>query len=158
MLPRRRIQRAPDGGVALRLPASEQELLLSADAELRGLLDDDVFDDPNLRRLFPPAYDEHVADADYRRLTRDGLASGKRRAHETLAATVGRDRLSPDEAQAWLTALNDLRLLLGTRLGVTEETDFAEVGPRDPLAWEAGVYLYLTWLQDQLVDALAAGL
>ena len=29
--------------------------------------------------------------------------------------------LTPDEVQAWLGVLNDTRLVLGTRLGVTEE-------------------------------------
>jgi hypothetical protein len=53
--------------------------------------------------------------------------------------------------------LNDLRLVLGTRLDVTEEMDF-DLDPSDPSAAELAVYAYLSWLQEQLVEALAAGL
>ena len=53
------------------------------------------------------------------------------------------------------TALNDLRLVLGTRLGVTEETYVDETGPRTP---GMAVYVWLTWLQGELVEALSKGL
>ena len=56
---------------------------------------------------------------------------------------------------SWRTALNDLRLVLGTRLGVTEETYIDETGPRTP---GLTVYVWLTWLQGELVEALSEGL
>jgi hypothetical protein len=154
---RRRIERAPGGGVRLRLPAGERTILRSVCAELQPLLAGDV-DDPDLRRLYPSAYEDVDDEAAYRRLVRDGLVEGRALAFETLRATLDADRLSADEAQAWLTALNDARLVLGTRLDISEVALLAEIDPRDPNARELGLYLYLSWLLEQLVAALAPDL
>jgi hypothetical protein len=142
-----RFERGPDGGVRLRLPAGERALLRSVGDELKGLLEDDL-DAPDLRRLFPPV------DAKYDELVQDELLSGRRRALETLVATLEHSSLTAKEAEAWLTTLNVARLVLGTRLDVTEETDF-DVDPTDPRARPYAVYVYLTWLQEQLIEALA---
>ena len=40
---------------------------------------------------------------------------------DTLPETGGKFQLTHYEAHAWLKALNDIRLALGVRLGVTEE-------------------------------------
>jgi hypothetical protein len=69
--------------------------------------------------------------------------------------TAGRERLTAEELDAWLRALNDLRLVLGTRLDVTEEMYEAEIDPAHPQAYELSVYGYLSWLQEQLVAAAA---
>ena len=67
---------------------------------------------------------------------------------------------SEDEAQAaaWLGAVNDLRLVRGTRLGITEENEANPVDEADPDARQKIVFLWLGWIEEQLVDALAAGL
>jgi uncharacterized protein DUF2017 len=125
--------------------------------ELRERVDDEP-DHPDLRRLFPPAHAEDPdAEAEYRRLVGSQLDAGRQRAVATVEATLARETLSADEAEAWLRVLNDLRLVLGTRLDVTEEMDF-DLDPNDPEAAELAVYAYLSWLQEQLVEALAAGL
>ena len=111
--------------------------------------------DPALRRLFPPAYEEAKDEDEYRRLMGDELLEGRRRALGTMAGTVDRDRLTAAEAEAWLTALNDLRLVLGTRLDVRDDTLLADVDERHPQAREFAVYAYLSWLQEQLVEAMA---
>jgi Domain of unknown function (DUF2017) len=131
-------------------------------------------DDPALARLFPDAYTEDPeAAADFRRYTEIGLRDTKVRNATIARATLNRDgpvseaderqrdrrlRLTPEEAQAWLGALNDLRLTLGVRLDVTEDADDAFVelpddDPRKPM-WQ--VYLWLGWLQDTLVGALSS--
>jgi hypothetical protein len=65
-------------------------------------------------------------------------------------------RLDPDQAAAWLRTTNDLRLALGTRLEITEDTE-----PPEDVTGEEGqqlaVYYWLTSLQGSLVDAMAAG-
>jgi hypothetical protein len=71
--------------------------------------------------------------------------------------TLRKDTLSLDEADAWLRALNDLRLVLGTRLDVTEDLDYENIDLNEPRGRDLAVYGYLTWLQEQLVEALAAG-
>src|SRR3982751_5368841 len=55
---------------------------------------------------------------EFSRLVGDELLDGRRRALATIRETVGRDRLTPEEAESWLTGLNALRLVLGTQLGV----------------------------------------
>jgi Domain of unknown function (DUF2017) len=153
----RRIERTRHGDFRLRLPRSERDLLRRLPAELQELLAA-APEDPSLRRLSPPAYDDEEDEAEYRRLMGDELASGRRRALQVLEETADRDRLNADEAQAWLTALNDLRLVLGTRLDVEEGTLLDNLDPRDPRVPELAVYAYLSWLQEQLVEALSAGL
>ena len=138
--------------VALLLDQLEQ--LLTADTE-------DVAGDPVLDRLLPAGHrsDPELA-ADYRDLTESSLRTGKADDLATVRAGLPLDggtvRLDPEEAGAWLRTSNDLRLALGTRLDIQEDTE-----PPEDLASEEGqqlaVYYWLTGLQGSLVDALAAG-
>jgi Domain of unknown function (DUF2017) len=66
-------------------------------------------------------------------------------------------RLTEPDARAWLRALNDVRLALGVRLGVTDDFDehSDEIDPDDPRAAYAWVYHWLAYLQESLVDALS---
>ncbi len=118
-------------------------------------------DDPVLARLLPDAYpDDPEAAGEFRRYTESGLRSGKVAAARTVLGTLpedgGRVRLSADEAQAWLRALNDIRLALGVRLNVTEDRDAmlgqaAQDGPQSAALW---IYDWLTLIQETLVEAL----
>ena len=150
---RARIQPIQGGGVRLRLPRAERALLRELPAELRALLDESP-EDPGLERLFPPAYDEAEEEAEYRRLMGDELLEGRRRALRVIEETAGEERLTAEQAESWLTALTDLRLVLGTRLGVTDDMLLQDLRPDDPHAAELAVYAYLSWLQEQLVEAL----
>jgi hypothetical protein len=149
----RKIERDPTG--AVRLHFDEEELLLLHEllAELEVLIEDP--DDPALRRLFPPAHDDLESEEQYRSLVRGQLVSGRADALAAVRDTLGRETLSLKEADAWLRALNDLRLVLGTRLDVTEDTDFEKLDPREPRGRDLAVYAYLSWLQEELVEALA---
>jgi hypothetical protein len=118
-------------------------------------------DDPVLARLLPDAYrDDPAAAGEFRRYTESGLRSGKvaaaRTVLDTLPESGGRVRLSADDAQAWLRAINDVRLALGVRLEVTE--DWQEMLRRmrkgDPRAAGLWIYDWLTVLQETLVEAL----
>jgi hypothetical protein len=152
---RRQIRRARDGSYRLRLSRPERELLRALPAELERLLDEP--ENPDLRRLFPPAYDESEAQHEYAQLVGADLLDGRRRALATIRETAGRSRLAPEEAETWLTGLNALRLVLGTRLDVREGQP-PSVDPTDPHARDAAVYLYLSYLQEQLVEATACDL
>jgi hypothetical protein len=149
----RQIERDPAGGV--RLTFREEEVLLVQEllGELEALLEDP--DDPAVRRLFPPAHADRESEEQYRSLVRDQLVSGRSKALATMRETLGQETLSPDEADAWLRALNDLRLVLGTRLDVTEDTDFENIDPREARGRDLAIYAYLAWLQEQLVEALS---
>jgi Domain of unknown function (DUF2017) len=149
------IARIRDGRYRVRLSDQERELLRLLPAQLRAVLE---HDDPSLERLFPPAYaDDPAADAEYRSLVRNGLVDGKRAALAELERTAGADTLDEDELGAWLGALESLRLALGTKLDVTEET-YAMFNPDDPDAPELALYGWLSWLQEEVVHALAESL
>jgi hypothetical protein len=135
-----------------------------ADLEaLAGLGDNpDPPDDPVVARLLPDAYrDDPEASGEFRRYTERSLRSEKVAAARTVLATLpargGRVRLSEPEAQAWLKALNDVRLALGTRLGVTDEFDDQVAGlrPDDPRSAAVGIYQWLAFLQESLVNAIS---
>jgi hypothetical protein len=118
-------------------------------------------DDPVLARLFPDAYgDDPEAAGDFRRYTEPGLRSGKVAAARTVLATLpsegGRVRLSPGDAEAWLRALNDVRLALGVLLGITEdyEGELADVTGTEPRSAYLQVYDWLTFVQETLVRSL----
>ena len=147
-------ERGQEGAVELRLSRDERSLLAGVVAELRALLDG-APGDPSLRRLFPPAYDEAEDERAYRDLMGGELLDGRRAALDVVAQTVEHERLTPEEADAWLRALNDLRLVLGTRLDVQEDTFAEELRRDDPRAPALAVYGYLSWMQEQLIEALS---
>jgi hypothetical protein len=147
-------ERGEGGEVRLRLSPDERRLLAGLVQELRALLDG-APGDPSLRRLFPPAYDEEDDERAYRDLMAGELLDGRRAALDLVAETVERDRLSAVEAESWLRALNDLRLVLGTRLDVQQDTFAEEPDYDDPRGQALAVYAYLSWLQEQLVAALS---
>lgn len=112
----RRIGRDGSGGYRLRLPAEERDVLRGLPAQLRELLQTS---DPSLERLFPPAYDDTEADDEYGELVRGDLLEGKLAALEVVEQTVDADRLTEEQLEAWLGALESLRLVLGTKLDVS---------------------------------------
>ena len=155
---------ARGGDVVARLDPAEAGIVGLLLDQLEQLLDADAVDvtgDPVIARLFP---DGHRSDpemaADYRELTESSLRSGKADDLATMRATLpeggGEIRLDPEQAAAWLRTTNDLRLALGTRLDITEETEPPEevTGEEDQ---QLAVYYWLTAVQGSLVDALAAG-
>lgn len=117
-------------------------------------------EDPALARLLPDAYrDDPDAAGEFRRYTEQSLRSAKQETAqavlETLPADGGPVKLVADQAQAWLRALNDVRLVLGVRLGVTEEfEDQWELDPDDPLSAAFEIYAWLGAVQESLVQAL----
>ena len=150
----RRIRRTRSGEIRVRLPEHERALLREIAAVTRQRLAAEG-DDPALRRLFPPAYADAERDREYQDLMRGQLQSGRRRALEVLESTVEQSSLSAEEADAWLRALNDARLVLGTELDVDEDLDWNGIGHDDPQAVEYAVYGYLSWIQEQLIEATA---
>jgi GNAT superfamily N-acetyltransferase len=111
--------------------------------------------DPALARLFPDGYiDDSEASSEFRMFTEPELRNKKTMAARIAQATLEHWKekydLTDEQAQSWLLALNDMRLTLGTRLGVGEVMD-DEFDPDEP-----GFHLYdwLTYIQGTLVEAL----
>jgi len=116
-------------------------------------------DDPALERLFPPAYPEDSdLQSEYERLVRGDLLEQRLSSVDVMEQTIGASRVSEEQLLAWLSALNDLRLILGTKLGATENADPEDISEDDPLAPSYALYYYLGWLEEQVVEALNTGL
>jgi hypothetical protein len=149
------ITTAGKGGVHVDLPADVRELLSSLAKQLVELIDDpDAADDPGMARLFPPAsVDDPMEALGFEQLMGEALRAGKRESASVLRATADRDLLSAEETLAWMRCLNDIRILLGTRLDVQEDTDMGAMFD-DPLTEQAAVtYLALTELVEMLSRA-----
>jgi Domain of unknown function (DUF2017) len=119
-------------------------------------------EDPVLARLLPDGYrDDPEAAGEFRKYTESALRSAKREAArqllDTLPAAGGRIQLTNEQAQAWLKALNDIRLALGVRLDVTEEYEdqWARLAADDPRRAAYEVYTWLGAVQESLVQALS---
>jgi len=144
------------GGFELKLPRAEREVRRSLPGQLRELIESR---DPSTARLFPPAYqDDPEHQAEYQEMVGDDLLQKRLQAIEIVDQTVQAKRLDEEQLLAWLGALNDLRLVLGTRLGIEVETDGEDIADDDLRAPMLGLYHYLGWLVSQAVDALAEGI
>jgi hypothetical protein len=118
--------------------------------------------DPVLARLLPDAYpDDPEAAGEFRKYTESSLREAKKYFAQTLLETIppkgGRVKLSADQARDWLRALNDVRLMFGVRLEVTEdfEEQLASLYPKDPRLAAFEVYGWLGAVQESLVRAIA---
>jgi hypothetical protein len=118
--------------------------------------------DPVLARLLPDAYqDDPDAAGEFRKYTESSLREAKKYFAQTLLETVppkgGRVKLNADQARDWLRALNDVRLMFGVRLEVTEdfEEQLASLDPQDPRLAAFEVYGWLGAVQESLVRAIA---
>jgi hypothetical protein len=130
-------------------------------AELTGMTsleDRAVPVDPALRRLRPEAYAAEVDDGraadEYRRLAGGELEALQRARVRVVLDSLSRgDRFDLDqgEAQSWVGALNDLRLMLGSRLGIVDDV-FSGVEPSPVLQ----LFLLLGELLHTLLVALGA--
>ncbi len=118
-------------------------------------------DNPVLARLFPDAYaDDPESSGEFRRYTENSLRERKHAAALAVIATLeepGVERpLSPEEVEAWLGALTDLRLAIGTALSVDEdwEAQLAGLPPDHPARQSFEIYNWLSWLQETLLRCL----
>jgi len=154
---RKRVRRARNGTFELRIPADERDLIRSLGPQMRAVLAQDVGGDDALDRLFPVAYPtDEDRQTEYRLLVHDELLESHLGALAVLEETADAERLDEDQLAAWMRAVNEIRLVLGTRLGVTDDGDERPLNARHPLAPSFAVYDYLTYLQGEIIDALSA--
>ena len=161
LLRRGRFVRTRAGDYRVRLDADERELLATLPDQLEGLLNagGPEAGDLGMVRLFPPAYLEDAScEAEYRALMRDELVRRRLESVATLRATLVADQLTDAELYAWVRVLNDVRLILGTILDVSEDTDVLDVASTAGDAPQRVVYYVLSGLVDEAVTALAGGL
>ncbi|PKW27094.1 DUF2017 family protein [Phycicoccus duodecadis] len=122
--------------------------------------------DPALDRLLPTGHrEDDEAATEFRRLTEGGLRHRKAAALTASVAVLREagDTVSLDEGQAvaFVTALTDVRLVLGERLGLRTDEDLdrleelvERLDDDEPVVHLLALYDFLTWLQETLASAL----
>jgi len=146
----------------------EVKVLRKVASEIVALMMDG-FDhsDPVVGRLFPDVYPDLPDDsAEFRLYTESDLKSGKIDQAGAILAKLPEDgpgevRLDNEEAEAWLRAINDARLAMGTRLEITSDTDISDElddavlhDPASSRVFQLSVYAYLGYLQESLLNAM----
>jgi len=132
----------------------ERSMLVDLAEQFRSVLATDA--DPDLRRLYPAAYaDDAERDADYAELVHDDLLRTRLDAIESLVESASEPSIDDEQLAAWMQVLNGLRLLLGTRLDVSEQDQF---DPEAPDAPSRALITWLGFLLEEAVESAAAGL
>ena len=150
------IRRRRDGRYAIKLDPSVRAVLTTMAEQLTPMISPD---EPMTQRLFPPAYPEQgdrAAEQEYRTLVDTALVNHHRQAFAVMAATAEADILTEPELNAWMSAVGSIRLVLGTRLDVSEDMTPPEAS--DPTAPEYALYELLGQLQYLMVEVLSSDL
>ena len=144
------------GKFTVSLGGGERELLAALCRQSRELLEEeDPSSDPSIARLFPAAYkDDPLRSLEFETNMGDAPKAGKLAALDTLERTIGQSELTEEELLTWMGAVNDFRLLLGTRIDIKEESTESDYPEGDPNHDAFQVYVYLTWLEDRMLRAL----
>lgn len=142
-------RRTGEGTYRVDLDADDREVLRLLPAQLQAAVAANPGDGA-FRRLNPPAYaHDEAAEREYRQLVGSDLDEGRAQALETLVRTADAAELTEAEISAWLRALNDIRLWLGTVLDVSDDMDSDEAEDPPHILYHA-----LTFLQGSVIDAL----
>ena len=142
------------------LPDELRDVLAEVCTDVLGMLDGDESSgdpaaDPMLRRVFPVASaDDPELQAEYRELVQSDLLQSRRDLLATIAATAHERELDRATMESWMMGLNTVRLVLGTRLDVQEDSS-PELEPDDPELPAWALYEFLGALVGWIVDALA---
>jgi hypothetical protein len=135
----------------------EVELLGDLAAQVVDMLGGADPSDPAVARLLPDAYrDDEDAAQEFRRFTEPGLTErkiGNARAVIQSLAGGGEVELGTDAQQAWLRTLTDIRLIIGSRLGIETDDDHGREESVDDLMLR-DIYDWLASVQGTLIEAL----
>lgn len=152
------------GGALLDLTRAETAHLSMLVRDFLVVLEESPADDPAVARLVPSAYpDDPSASADFRALTEADLLETRRADAQTVLDMLGPVDVAVLDSEAahdvvpiavdsahlpaWLRTLTALRLVLATRIGITDEHAQPVDDPR------YGVYEWLAFRLDQLVES-----
>jgi hypothetical protein len=162
---RRTITPAAEGGVTVHLSVDERDVLATLPDQLSPLLTGDPSVPDLTQTLYSRGYADEELELEFRDLVGDDIVRQRVSALEAFAQTLTggtvageqwRLDLDAEGAGAWLSALNDARLVLGALLGIDDEHEW-DVRPRDDDP-TAVLLDYLTELQEILVHALVVAL
>ncbi len=131
------------------------EVLRTSVLDLATQLDDELDGDNDMvQRLFPTAYpDDPEKEAGYQILARSELIDTRHSAIDTVRASVKEVEVDGETLDAWMRVVNDLRLVIGTHLDLSEDE-----GWEPPPGQEAShaVYRWLSYLLQAIVEAQLA--
>ena len=145
-------RRNGDGSFGVTLPMHDRSLLEVLVPQMRELI---TQHDPDTWRLFPNPYPQHEKAADeYAELIGDDLKNRHIEALDIVEKTLDAKRLTEEEMVGWMHAVNHLRLFMGTRLKVTEESDYDDFETDEELAL-FDMYNYLGGVLELMVRAMA---
>jgi hypothetical protein len=116
-------------------------------------------DDEVILRLLPDAYQDDVEAAhEFRRFTERSLRQLKiERAQFVLENLPEPDKtisIKSKDFDTWLTVLNDVRLALGTRIGVNSVDEELADEESEEGDHAHDIYSWLTWLQSNLLEEI----
>lgn len=142
---------------AVRLNQGVRGLLVELCQRSRTLLEaEDPSSDPAVSRLFPPAYpDDPLRNLEFETNLGAAPRSGKLQALDVVERTAHASALTEDELLAWIGVVNDLRLVLGTRIEVTEVTD-EDFPADDPRLATYRVFRFLGYLLEEMLRGMGA--
>lgn len=145
-----------DGTFRINFADHERETLLAFVNQLESLLANGASDD-RLKRLYPVAYHADAEkDAEYQGYMRDELSQSRAAAINTVKELLTtEDSVSEAQIMAFMTVLNSLRLVLGTMLDVSEDTDEDAFDESDPLWGQYQLYGYLGWLLEWTIATVS---
>ncbi|MXW42155.1 MAG: DUF2017 family protein [Acidimicrobiia bacterium] len=155
MEPRTPIVARGDNLFAIDLLDAERALIAKLMKELAELIEDDP-ETEMLARLFPTALpDDPTAEAEFQEMVRSELITTRIKRFESVADSVEGSLIDADQLQAWMCAINDARLVLSTRLNISEDDNVEELNEHDPNAMAKSTYWFLGWLLEHIVAATA---
>ena len=142
----------------VRLSRGVRGLLVELCRQSRELLEaEDPSSDPAVSRLFPPAYpDDPLQNLEFETNLGGAPRSGKLDALDVVERTANATTLTEDELLAWIGVVNDLRLVLGTRIEITEEATDDDFPADDPRHETYRVYQFLGFLLQELLEGIGA--
>ena len=148
--------RAEGSGYAVHLSKGVRGMLVDLCQQSRALLEaEDPSSDPAVARLFPPAYeDDPLRNLEFETNLGGAPRNGKLEAIDTVERTANAASLTEDELLAWVGVVNDLRLVLGTRIEITEEATEEGFAPDDPRLETFRVYQFLGYLLQEMLEAM----
>ena len=146
------IRRQGDGTFVVELDPEVRAMVGRFIDELRELLGTD---DPSLARLFPPPYgDDEERNQGYAVLAGAELRERRLAALDVVSANLDAESLTEEQLEAWMRSINDIRLVLGTMLGIEVEGDAP--APDSDAAPTYAVYEFFGVLLETIVQALSS--
>ncbi len=148
---RRPFSRRDDGRFDVALDPEVRGLVLALVGQVRDLLSTNS---PALRRLFPPPYgDDEERNAGYAVLAGAELLESRLAGIADVESTIDAEVLTEEQLESWMRAINDVRLVLGTILGIEDEHGPVELSEDEVPMFSA--YELLGAVLDAVVGALA---